>query len=132
MVHRDRDLILGGSKVEDLTVPADVKTCKENLFTWLSDSVDQLNLDQTGVAHCWESTRLLEAWERPVQAEALRKATDLFPNLDSDDATTDPTTTEDEQAFCNGAAFMEAGHDDEWEGWVDWEGDAPDDDAQDM
>ena len=28
-----------------------------------------LNLDQAGIAHCWETTQLLRAWEHAVQVE---------------------------------------------------------------
>ena len=32
---------------EQVTVPADVPTCKTNLFKWLSAAVDELNKDRT-------------------------------------------------------------------------------------
>ena len=43
-----------GVKPEEIEVPADVLTCKKNLFQWLSQAVAKLNSDQAGVAHCWE------------------------------------------------------------------------------
>ena len=52
---------------EKINVPADVPTCKKNLFEWLSTTVDQCNEDQAGIVHCWEKIDLLKAWERAVQ-----------------------------------------------------------------
>ena len=63
-------------------MPCDVPSCKANLFKWLSQIVDDMNLeDQAGVRHCWEATELLQAWEHDVQVEASSKARQLFPNL---------------------------------------------------
>ena len=59
---------------EHVAVPADVPTCKTNLFKWLSAAVDELNKDRAGIVHCWEKTKLLSAWEGTVQAEAARRA----------------------------------------------------------
>ena len=56
---------------------------------------------------------MLRAWETEVQREAVGKAAELFPNLP-------PQMVEDEEAFCNGSAFTEPEHDEEWMGWVDW------------
>ena len=71
--------------VEQVTVPSDVPTCKTNLFKWLSAAVDELNKDGTGILHCWTKTKLLRAWEGPVQAEAARRAEELFPNMSNGD-----------------------------------------------
>ena len=70
---------------EQVTVPSDVPTCKTNLFKWLSAAVDELNKDGTGILHCWTKTKLLRAWEGPVQAEAARRAEELFPNMSNGD-----------------------------------------------
>ena len=68
-----QEQIKAGVKPEEIKVPMDVPTCKKNLFKWLSESTNVLNNDKTGIVHCWESTKLLRAWEREVQVEAARK-----------------------------------------------------------
>ena len=55
------------------------------------------------------------------------KAAELFPNLDQElnlsDATDTSATEEDSTAGNMGAAFVEIeNEEEEWEGWVDWEG----------
>tara|TARA_B110000046_G_C12836948_1_gene331887 strand:+ start:347 stop:685 length:339 start_codon:yes stop_codon:yes gene_type:complete len=97
--------------------------------------VVELNKDKEGILHCWESTQLLRAWERPVQLEAMGKVKELFPNLPRavviEHATTtasvqlvldaiDTTNTEDPRAANMGRAFTEVEDDEEWVGWVDW------------
>ena len=109
-----------GVKPEDIKIPADVPTCKKNLFLWLSESVAQLNKDKPAIAHCWESTQLLRAWERDVQAEAARKVAELFPNYQAAGLAVDLTNTEDPEAGLAGAPFTEPEHEEEWEGLVDW------------
>jgi hypothetical protein len=81
VVALTRAQLSAGVRPEEVQVPADVPTCKENLFKWLSAAVDMLNLDQVGIAHCWETTQLLRAWEHGVQAEAMQRASEIFPNL---------------------------------------------------
>ena len=116
-----QEQIKKGVKSEEIKVPADVPTCKKNLFEWLSQSVDQLNKDTSGVAHCWEETQLLRAWERSVQVEASGKVKELFPNLtDADRVIIDMTGAEDEGAGDLGVPFTETQDDEEWVGWVDW------------
>jgi len=73
--------INSGVEPEEIKVPMDVVTCKNNLLEWLSQSVDRLNEDTSGVKHCWEKTELLRAWEHNVQVEASGKAKELFANL---------------------------------------------------
>ena len=40
---------------------------------WLSLAVDKLNEDPASVVHSWKETKLLRAWEREVQMEAVDK-----------------------------------------------------------
>ena len=57
-------------------------TCKNNLLEWLSLLVEEMNeSSQSGITHCWDSTKLSTAWNHDVQAEALRRAEEIFPNL---------------------------------------------------
>ena len=70
----------------DIKVPADVPSCKKNLFEWLSQVVDMLKDDKDGIVHCWEKTKLLRAWDRSVQVEAFTKKEELFPNLHESDS----------------------------------------------
>ena len=83
---------------------------------------DRLNeTDRAGLVHCWETTKLLQAWEKPVQTEALLKAADIFPNFTPTDADTieDPLPDEDdEEAYFAGEAFVEGGGDDDTEEWL--------------
>jgi hypothetical protein len=114
-----------------------VVTCKKNLFKWLSESVNLLNADKEGVAHCWSETQLLRAWERPVQVEASSKVKELFPNMpraevvqvaqvvqvnltSTDDVQSilDLTNTEDPEAGDLGVPFMQMEHEEEWTDWV--------------
>ena len=68
----------------DVKIPSDVPTCKRNLFEWLSASVDHFNQNaKNGIVHCWEQTTLLTAWESSKQMEAMLKARELFPNLET-------------------------------------------------
>ena len=116
-----------------IKVPADVATCKSNLFTWLSELVDEMNMNKDGVIHCWKSTGLLRAWEGEVQLEAAGRVAELFPNLDPADAQCtadvvgrlcaavhDDATVEDASACYAGQAFTTEEHGDEWVEWVDW------------
>ena len=103
----------------EIKVPSDVPTCKKNLFLWLSAAVDHLNANKAGVIHCWETTQLLKAWDRCVQAEAMSKVKELFPNLATADAATvhDDAIEEDETAGGPGLPFTQPDNedDDEWE-----------------
>ena len=107
---------------EHVTVPADVPTCKTNLFKWLSAAVDELNKDRAGagIVHCWEKTKLLRAWEGTVLAEAARRAEELFPNL-SDGDFLPADFKEDEEAGFMGLPFIQPEGDDEWMDNVPWE-----------
>ena len=67
----------------EVKVPSDVITCKKNLFTWLSASVDYFNEQKAGIVHCWQQTKLLRAWDKSVQKEAMFKVRPLFPNLEN-------------------------------------------------
>ena len=65
-----------------IRIPTDVPTCKNNLLEWLSLLVEEMNeSSQSGITHCWDSTKLSTAWNHDVQAEALRRAEEIFPNL---------------------------------------------------
>ena len=130
------DQITRGVPHAEIKVPADVPTCKKNLFVWLSAAVDHLNANKSGVRHCWEATLLLRAWERSVQAEAMRKVKELFPKLAEADIATahsvyDDATEEDTQAGQAGQPFtMAQGTDeDDWEELVSEPDDEPDDEA---
>jgi hypothetical protein len=105
---------------EQVTVPSDVPTCKTNLFKWLSAAVDELNKDGTGILHCWAKTKLLRAWEGPVQAEAARRAEELFPNMSNGDFLP-ADFKEDEEAGFMGLPFTQQEGDDEWMDNVPWE-----------
>ena len=98
---------------EQVTVPSDVPTCKTNLFKWLSAAVDELNKDGTSILHCWTKTKLLRAWEGPVQAEAARRAEELFPNMSNGDFLP-ADFKEDEEAGFMGLPFTQQEGDDEW------------------
>lgn len=114
----------GGTKPEDIKVPADVPTCKKNLFEWLSLGVAQLNEDKAGIVHCWEKTDLLKAWDRATQVEASGKVKELFKNIDEvtiNLANVHDTGTEDEEAGDLGVPFTQKEHDDEWIEWINWD-----------
>ena len=110
-------------------MPADIPTCKKNLFEWLSETVSLLNQDKEGVVHCWEKTLLMRAWERKVQVEASSKVKELFhklaevPMVDLNEepdghARDDPS--EDEQAGELGVPFTQPEDEEEWKEWIDW------------
>ncbi len=142
VVKLTQEQIKNGVEPSAIKVPADVPTCKKNLFEWLSESVSLLNQDKEGVVHCWESTQLLRAWERKVQVEASQKVKKLFPNLvevptvdlggepDGDGGARDEGSdgdggardegSEDQQAGELGVPFTQTEDDEEWTGWVDW------------
>ena len=107
-----------GTDPKDIKVPADVPSCKKNLFQWLSHVVDMLKDDKEGIVHCWEKTKLLCAWDRSVQVEAFTKKGELFPNLDESDSYF--PQTEDEDAGDLGVPFTQPESEEEWMGWVDW------------
>ena len=112
-----------GTVPEEVKIPADVKTCRKNLCIWLSQSVDES--DKSGVVHCWESTKLLRAWEREVQAEASKRVTELFGKNPTNAGITIDVSgppEEDPEAGYAGKAFVEVEEPDaEWTEWVDWE-----------
>ena len=115
--------IKGGTEPKDVKIAADVKTCRKNLFLWLSQSVDCL--DKAGVIHCWKSTDLLRAWEREVQIEASKRVSELF-GKDPDDSgiviDVSAGGEPDSEAGCAGNAFVEVeAPEEEWMDWVDWE-----------
>jgi hypothetical protein len=131
-VFLTQEQIKKGVNPNEIKVPADVQTCKKNLFEWLSQSADKLNSDKAGIVHCWAQTKLLQAWERTVQAEASMKVKELFPNL-AEVPAVDLTTggdggardvgsaTEDKEAGGLGKPFMETAEEDEWMEWVNWD-----------
>ena len=64
--------------------------------------------DPAGIIHCWETTQLLRAWERPVQLEASQKAKELFPNINQADIAVpqhDTSGADDEEAGDLGVPF---------------------------
>ena len=68
-----------GVKPEEVQIPTGVPTMKKLLMEWLSSTVNIMNTnDKKGVIHCWENTKLLQAWDRKVQIEASQKASALF------------------------------------------------------
>ena len=110
-------------KAEEIKIPADVPTCKKNLCIWLSEIVNLINQDKSGIVHCWEETQLLRAWERKVQVDAASKAKELFPNLaDADmELTTeiigrllDEPGAEDPEAGYDGVPFTQTENEDEF------------------
>ena len=103
---RSAPLALASSTLSCTHTPSDVPTCKTNLFKWLSAAVDELNKDGAGIVHCWTKTKLLRAWEGPVQAEAARRAEELFPNL-SDGDFLPADFKEDEEAGFMGLPFTQ-------------------------
>ena len=82
VVSLTRAQLSAGTAAADIVIPSDIPTMKDKLFRWLSESVDILNADSSGVVHCWEKTNLLQAWTRKVQMEASTKVNDLFPKIE--------------------------------------------------
>ena len=136
VVHLTLTHLGNGGEPEGLKIPSDWPTLRYCLFTWLSHVVDELNADdeRAGVAHCWEETQLLRAWERTVQVEAAGKALQLFPKLAKteaaqmaalveklDERTCDDAPESDEQAGYVGASFVQLEDEEEWVEWVDWD-----------
>jgi len=122
--------IEGGSDPENVKIPSNVKTCRLNLFTWLSEAAARMRDDKgvKGIVHCWGSTQLLRAWENGVQQEAARMASELFgrdalPVLNGTlIVEVDRSATEDQQAAFPGMPFAEAEEPERaWIEWVDWE-----------
>ena len=122
--------IEGGSKPEDVKIPSNVKTCRLNLFTWLSEAASRMRDEEgaKGIVHCWGSTQLLRAWDHEVQQEAAKMASELF-GRDALPVLTgvlvvevDRSGTEDREAAFPGLPFPEAEQPDrDWVQWVDWE-----------
>ena len=119
--------------MHQISVPADVPTCKKNLVEWLSIVVDLCNSDGAGLAHCWRADGAAQGVrERPTQVEASGKVNELFPNLAAVLAASlpivDATVAEDPEAgelgkpFTQPEGFGEGPRttDEEWEAWVDW------------
>ena len=130
VIKLTQEQILKGIAPEAIKVPADVPTCKKNLFKWLSETVELLNQDKEGVVHCWEKTLLLRAWERKVQVEASSKVKELFPNMahvptvdldEEPDGHMRDVGSEDEEAGELGVPFTQAEDEEEWQEWIDWE-----------
>ena len=119
----------GGSAPGHVKIPNNVKTCRLNLFTWLSEAAVRMRDEKgvRGIIHCWGSTQLLRAWENGVQQEAARVASELFGR----DALlvlhgtlvveVDKSATEDSEAAFPGMPFPEAELPEHaWVEWVDW------------
>ena len=113
-----------------MKIPSNVKTCRLNLFTWLSEAASRMRDEEgaKGIVHCWGSTQLLRAWDHEVQQEAARMASELF-GRDALPVLTgvlvvevDRSGTEDREAAFPGLPFPEAEQPDrDWVQWVDWE-----------
>ena len=90
------------------------------------ECVERLEQDTAGVLKAWEQTRLLLAWERATQVEAVGKASELFPDATPGVGTAEiiieaaPPTEADEDAGIAGLPFMQTDHEDEHEEWIDW------------
>ena len=102
---------------------------------WLSLAVDKLNEDPASVVHSWKETKLLRAWEREVQMEAVDKIEELFPNLssksrpeitamvnqlDGGDYLPDDLVEEEEAGYM-GLPFNQQESADEWIDAVNWD-----------
>ena len=102
---------------------------------WLSLAVDKLNEDPASVVHSWKETKLLRAWEREVQMEAVDKIKELFPNLssksrpeitamvnqlDGGDYLPDDLVEEEEAGYM-GLPFNQQESADEWIDAVNWD-----------
>ena len=87
---------------------------------WLSQSVAQLGGDKAGIVKVWEETRLLLAWERATQVEAVAKTQTLFPGAVAGGAVEVAVPEADEAAGAAGVPFMQTEHDEDWQEWVDW------------
>ena len=90
-----------------------------------------MNTDPAGISHCWETTKLLRAWDQSVQIEAMMNAADLIPNLvqsttvrrglDPDNATDIPDAAEDDSAHEGEALLAHDIAEEEWETWCNWD-----------
>ena len=113
-----------------MKIPSNVKTCRLNLFTWLSEAASRMRDEEgaKGIVHCWGSTQLLRAWDHEVQQEAAKMASELFgrdalPVLNGTLVIeVDRSGREDTEAGFRGmplAEAQESGGD--WVEWVDWD-----------
>ena len=116
-------------------MPAPTSTPTLTSFRWLSLAVDKLNEDPASVVHCWKETKLLRAWEREVQMEAVDKIKELFPKLssssrpeiaamvnqlDGGDYLPDDLVEEEEAGYM-GLPFNQQESADEWIDAVNWD-----------
>lgn len=82
VIKQTVDQITSGKDPSEIIIPSDVPTCKKNTFRWLSEVCAELNsMPRSNITHCWDTTKLTEAWTHDVQAEAASRVKELFPNL---------------------------------------------------
>ena len=43
--------------------------------------VDHINERKSAIVHCWESTKLLQAWDKRVQVTAISRSKEIFPSI---------------------------------------------------
>ena len=73
-----------GAPPETLRLPFGKPAMVTNLFRWVGEAYSALLCDteqRQKIHSCWESTKLLTAWEQLVQVEAITREAELFPNL---------------------------------------------------
>ena len=126
-----------GTATCDVKIPSDIPTMKRLICEWISATVPHFEApaEKQGIVHCWEASKLLQAWDPIVQVEAAMNAETIFTDKDHtfvaatvvrrgdlhmQDLAAVAPEAEDPDAFYEGAPFMEGGDEDEWEQWVDW------------
>ena len=78
LIKQTVDQLDSAKDPSEIKIPADVPTCKKNLFRWLSEVCAEMNSTAgSNITHCWEKTKLTKAWEHLVQLTRLRLACDV-------------------------------------------------------
>ena len=120
------DQLTSGVKPTAIKIPADVPSLKQKLMEWLSTSVDEANKDVSQARRCWQSTTLLNAWDRTIQNEAKGMVKELFLNIEDVqvviviDNPEAPTPTEvDVDAGYSGTPFLDVQDEDEYDALVE-------------
>ena len=70
-----------GTKPEDVKLPVDKQSMVTNVVSWLCRTRLAFNgssAQQQGIVRCWNSTRLPQAFDSNVQAEAMERVGELF------------------------------------------------------
>ena len=86
---------------EDIRLPFDAQSCKQNLTAMWSQATGEL--DKAGIEHCWESCcekKLLTAWDADVQATAVSQKYFLFPKTAPALEATEPECTSTGAGLC--------------------------------